>query len=436
MKTAIIGGGVSGLSLAFFLKAKNIDFILFEKENRLGGNAYTQKVIHNNKEKCVDMAVNDFNPRTYSILSNLIEKTNSSTGQVKANTTFFSASSFLFKESELEDVELLENISKFKKEAVEVLFRKSYKWHSVKEYFEEKGYSSKFLNLYLYPRIQGLFFFPPDGLENLPVYFVMRFFSMQCGFKYNEMPLSIRYNFKNGSGSWIENLSKHIPTQKIIKTEIPKIIKTKKGFKIYFSDKEVFADKIIFACHADDLCKRYSEILTEKQHQILSKIKYAKMLSVAHCDTKYLPVNKTHFSAYNCLVKDVSEVENNNYTITYNCNEHQNLSNGGINNDGEDDYFFVTVNPFRKIEDQFILKDTNGLPLIKEFSRNICNFDLLQSQKSLKFHQGKNNIYFVGGYTNGIGLHENCLKQSKKIAEIIQKSIEIEKEKFHLTETK
>jgi hypothetical protein len=41
----------------------------------------------------------------------------------------------------------------------------------------------------------------------------------------------------------------------------------------------------------------------------------------------------------------------------------------------------------------------------------------------LKFYQGEDNIYFVGGYTNGIGLHENCLNQSLKIAEAIQKDI-------------
>jgi len=245
------------------------------------------------------------------------------------NTTFFSPNSFLFKESELNDTELVENIHRFKHEAVEVLFNKDFRWHSVKEYFEEKGYSQKFLSKYLYPRIQGLFFYPPEGLENLPVSFVMNFYSLQCGFKYNENPSSSRFNFKNGASSWIENLAKSIPSQNIIKSESPKIVKSEKGFKIYYSNGEVLVDKLVFACHADDLCRQYAAILSEKQYQILSKIKYAKMQAVAHFDINYLPVKKTDFSAYNCLVKDVSE--------------------------------------------------------------------------------DKNNIYFVGGYTNGIGLHENSL---------------------------
>ena len=61
------------------------------------------------------MAVNDFNPSTYTTLSTLLGETNSAAGQVKVNTTFFSPSRFLFKESDVTDAEMLENISRLKK---------------------------------------------------------------------------------------------------------------------------------------------------------------------------------------------------------------------------------------------------------------------------------------------------------------------------------
>ena len=39
MKIAIIGGGISGLTTAFYIKQENpdIDITLFEKEEKLGG---------------------------------------------------------------------------------------------------------------------------------------------------------------------------------------------------------------------------------------------------------------------------------------------------------------------------------------------------------------------------------------------------------------
>ncbi len=72
MKTVIIGGGVSGLSMAYFLQQKKSDYILFEKQPIVGGNAHTRIFMLNNKERHVDMAVNDFNPKTYKILGTIM----------------------------------------------------------------------------------------------------------------------------------------------------------------------------------------------------------------------------------------------------------------------------------------------------------------------------------------------------------------------------
>ena len=41
--TLIIGGGISGLSAAHFLNKRNIDFLLLESSNRLGGVINSQK---------------------------------------------------------------------------------------------------------------------------------------------------------------------------------------------------------------------------------------------------------------------------------------------------------------------------------------------------------------------------------------------------------
>ena len=42
-KTVIIGGGLTGLSTAFFLKKRNADFLLIEKNDRLGGQIFTHR---------------------------------------------------------------------------------------------------------------------------------------------------------------------------------------------------------------------------------------------------------------------------------------------------------------------------------------------------------------------------------------------------------
>ncbi len=416
MKIAIIGGGVSGLSLAHDLHLKKIDFRLFEKENSLGGNVHTRKTIHNSKEKYVDLGVNDFNPLTYSRLSKLMIKTRSLSGRVKMNTTFFTSDNYLFNEKNPNDPELAENIKRFRLEAAEVLVNKQYEHYSVEHYFKEKGYAERFLTQYLYPRIQGLFFYPPEGILALPITFVMQFYALQCGFEFQKTPVNIRSNFKGGASTWINNLVKTIPPYKIFKGNSPSITKTKAGYTLCSSGVKFEADIVVFACHADDLYTQYKDILSKKQGEILSTISYANMISVAHCDESYLPVSSHQYSAYNCFVKNTAGSGHTDYTITYNCNAHQNLENNEDEMPSGDDFFFVTVNPIKPIEEHFILKDEQGKNLIKKFRRNICDFKLLDAQAKLKLEQGKNRLYFVGGYTQGIGLHENCLRQSAFIA--------------------
>ncbi|MCB0706626.1 MAG: hypothetical protein KDC34_15030 [Saprospiraceae bacterium] len=69
------------------------------------------------------------------------------------------------------------------------------------------------------------------------------------------------------------------------------------------------------------------------------------------------------------------------------------------------------------------MRDPSGQALVKTFSRNICDFDLQEAQRKLPKLQGESGLYFTGGYTNGIGLHENCLKQSAAIANLLGREI-------------
>ena len=115
--------------------------------------------------------------------------------------------------SELKNGELGAEIRRFQYEACEVLRDRQYRRYSVKEYFEEKGYSDRFLQQYLYPRIQGLFFYPPGGVSALPVQFVMNFYALQGGYKQGSAPAAVRFNFKGGAGAWIANLARQIPAR-------------------------------------------------------------------------------------------------------------------------------------------------------------------------------------------------------------------------------
>ncbi len=72
MRTVIVGGGISGLSLAYFLlnRRPSLDIIVLEAEKKAGGKIWTDKV---NGFLC-EGGVNGFldnRPRTLELIANL-----------------------------------------------------------------------------------------------------------------------------------------------------------------------------------------------------------------------------------------------------------------------------------------------------------------------------------------------------------------------------
>lgn len=60
-KVAIVGSGISALACAVILKEKGIDFKIFEKENRLGGKIYTEKI----NDFIVELGPDSYLPEKY-----------------------------------------------------------------------------------------------------------------------------------------------------------------------------------------------------------------------------------------------------------------------------------------------------------------------------------------------------------------------------------
>lgn len=69
-RIAVVGGGIGGLTAAWFLSSK-YEVVLFEKEHRLGGNAYT---FHTKSGYSLDIAVAVFGKAGYPEFFGLLDK--------------------------------------------------------------------------------------------------------------------------------------------------------------------------------------------------------------------------------------------------------------------------------------------------------------------------------------------------------------------------
>ena len=67
MKIAVVGSGISGLTLAHYLGKKH-QITLFEKDNRVGGHTHTHSLTIDNKKINVDSGFIVFNKKNISQL--------------------------------------------------------------------------------------------------------------------------------------------------------------------------------------------------------------------------------------------------------------------------------------------------------------------------------------------------------------------------------
>ena len=78
MKIAVIGSGISGISVSWLLSQKyQID--CYEKNNYIGGHSNTVEIKYNDKEIAVDTGFIVFNHRTYPNLTNFFKHLNVAT---------------------------------------------------------------------------------------------------------------------------------------------------------------------------------------------------------------------------------------------------------------------------------------------------------------------------------------------------------------------
>jgi len=73
MKIAVVGSGISGLTLAHYLGKKH-QITLFEKDNRVGGHTHTHSLTIDNKKINVDSGFIVFNKKTYPNFLKLINE--------------------------------------------------------------------------------------------------------------------------------------------------------------------------------------------------------------------------------------------------------------------------------------------------------------------------------------------------------------------------
>ena len=413
MKFAVVGSGISGLSMALIL-SQDHEVILYEVDDRFGGHSNTIEVNYNDKKISVDTGFIVFNKLNYPNLvklfkflsvnyqdsdmslsidhqKNNIEWSGQDIKTIFAKKKYFGNFKFLF---------AVLQILIFNFHVKYILNYKNIENISLKEWLKKKFYSKSFLELYLIPMAGAIWSMPQKDIMNYPVRSLFEFFNnhkLLHGKKDRPKWLTV----SGGSINYVNKIINFLranPRVKLLKNNGVKKIKRKNGF-IKITDNKgntSEVDHIIFSQNPSKVVNILSDI-QKNELDILGKFKANKNTAYLHSDESIMPKTKKIWSSWNIFVpKD----EKSHISVTYWMNKLQNINNKTP--------LFLSLNPVHLPNEGSIFK-------VIDYEHPIFDSKSITALKFLDEIQGLNNTWYCGAWS-GNGFHEDGLNSSLKVA--------------------
>ncbi|HCR72046.1 MAG TPA: hypothetical protein DIW23_11425 [Anaerolineae bacterium] len=404
MKIAIIGSGIAGLTTAWLLD-KNHEVTLFEKNEILGGHALTVHFEIKGERIFANPAAGYITPSIYPRFLQLLKILNVKLIPIPASVTVYSSAlgfatmltprlsiarlaKILHPKMLMHLLELQRTLLVAKK------FDKTDNWQTTLEEFMNQENVSQFVrNEIIYPWISAV---GEATIEDI------KRFSARAALKYPVHGQSGTQAFRlqeldGGIASYIKPLVDSLQSTKVkTKNGIISIEKQNGEFVLTDSSNTKHSfEQVIFASPAYET-KKIIDTLSgaDDVSSILSGFKYNPAKIAVHGDTSLMPPNKVDWSIYNTMY------DGKNCEATIWCPE-----------DGEREYFKSWVT--------FADKMPENLYSLHEFKHPLLTPEYYQAQEKLKAINGKNNLWFVGSYTQDIDSHESGVCSAIEVAQTL-----------------
>lgn len=407
MKIAIIGSGISGLSMAYFMN-NSAEITIYEKNDYIGGHSRTINVTTPDGIIPVDTGFIVFNKKNYPHLTQLFdglgvnyEKSDMSFGisvgngqleySTKSISTIFAQKRNIFRPQYLL---MLRDIFKFYKKSKSTLLHQEDL--TVSELIDKIGLGNWFRKYFLLPMAGSIWSSDIRQIENFPAKFLVNFFNNHGLLSVNDQPQW--YTVSGGSKQYIEKLTHNLSNVQYCGAAS---IINRKDNKIEIKDiygKIENYEHVIFACHSDEAIQLL-ERPTARELSSVGMIKYKPNSIVVHSDSSFMPINRKCWASWVYNSQTMNNIDDG-IALTYWMNNLQNLPTT--------QQIFVTVNPQTQI-DQSSVHNSHVFrhPLFDVYSQ--------EAQRRIQNIQGENNTWYVGAY-NGYGFHEDGIASSVAVA--------------------
>lgn len=327
MRIAIIGGGIAGNTLAYYLHQTH-EITLFEANDYIGGHTHTHQVEVAGQTHAVDTGFIVFNDKTYPQFERILRETgvawrdstmsfsvrNEVTGLEYNGTSLNSL--FAQRRNLLSPAfyRMVRDILRFNKASLSLLSPGNE--IPLGDYLKQDGYSEQFIRDYIVPMGAAIWSTDAEQMLQFPARFFVRFFHHHGMLTIDERPQW--RTIVGGSAAYLEKVTAGYRERIQLNTSVIAIKRLRDAVIVHTSDdKSQQFDYVFFACHSDEALKILGDEATAEEKQILGAIPYQDNTVYLHTDASLMPKRKLAWAAWNYHVTDkpCGKVQ-----VTYNMN--------------------------------------------------------------------------------------------------------------------
>lgn len=428
-KVAIIGSGISGLSVAHSL-AGHADVTLFESGSYFGGHTHTVDITLPTSSGPVTHGIDTgflvYNERTYPNLIALFAQLGVQTAKSEMSFSVqvpgawngktlewsgTSLSSVFAQRSNLWNprfLGMLWQMLRFNKVCTQIAATgsESKLAQPLSEFLKEHRFNDSFINWYLLPMLGCIWSCPTDQMLQFPVATMIRFCHNHGLIQVTNRPQW--YTVAGGARHYVDKIVAQI-TDKRLNTPVQLIERDDDGVRVITQGKAERFDKIVIATHAPQALAMLRDASADEQ-TVMGVLRTQPNRAVLHTDASVLPSQRSAWAAWN-YVRGDSGQESGQVCLHYLINKLQPIP--------FEQPVIVSLNPSQPIERNCIMGEF-------EYAHPVFDQAATKAQQQMEDLQGQRHTYFCGAWL-GYGFHEDGLKSGLAVARKMLRALHAQK---------
>jgi len=418
-KIAIVGSGISGLSVAHTLQGL-ADITLYEAGDYFGGHTHTVDVTlptpHGPVTHGVDTGFLVFNERTYPNLINLFAQLGVKT--VASDMSFsvkvpgaLNGRALEWSGSNLDTVfAQRSNLvrPRFLKMLADVLRFNALcnrmananldaELHQpLSDFLLENRLSNEFRDWYFLPMLGCIWSCPTDQMLRFPVATMIRFCHNHGLIQVTNRPRW--FTVQGGARHYVDKIVAKI-ADKRLNTPVRLIERDAEGVRIVTDGQVERFDEVVICSHSDQALAMLRDASVDER-EVLSAIRYQANVAVLHTDARVLPERPKAWAAWNYERAASDAQETTRVCLHYLLNRLQPLP--------FEQPVVVSLNPVSPIAPERILGQY-------DYAHPVFDLAAIEAQKRMPQLQGQQHTWFAGAWM-GYGFHEDGLKAGLSVA--------------------